>query len=144
MILHVLDASVAAKWFLPRGEEQFIPEALALLRQFQSGEVKLLVPELFWIELANILWKAVRKRRLRQLDADAAVRELLGDEEIETFSSKDLVIDALEVASRKGLSLYDSVYIALAAKTGCVFVTADERLVRAVGPDLPVKWLGDL
>ena len=66
--LLVLDASVAAKWFLPRSGEPLAEEALALLRRYADGEIELTVPDLFWAEFGNILWKAseragCRKRR---------------------------------------------------------------------------------
>ena len=46
MSLLVLDASVAAKWFLPRVGEPLADEALALLRRYAEGEIELIVPDL--------------------------------------------------------------------------------------------------
>jgi hypothetical protein len=36
-------------------------EALALLRQYSAGNIEFVVPDLFWAEFGNILWKCVRK-----------------------------------------------------------------------------------
>jgi predicted nucleic acid-binding protein len=36
----------------------------------------------------------------------------------------------------------DSIYLTLALETGGKLVTADEKLVNAAGPRLPVVWLG--
>jgi hypothetical protein len=47
----VIDASVAAKWFLP--DEPFSERALELL-----------LPDLFFSECGNILWKAARRKSL--------------------------------------------------------------------------------
>jgi predicted nucleic acid-binding protein len=55
----VLDASVAAKWLLPVSDEPLALEAIALFVQFSEGKLQLYVPDLFWSEMANVLWKAV-------------------------------------------------------------------------------------
>jgi predicted nucleic acid-binding protein len=57
----VLDASVAAKWVLPEQGETLSREAVLLLTRFAGGEVEFAVPDLFWPEVGNILWKCVRK-----------------------------------------------------------------------------------
>jgi len=58
--LFVVDASVAAKWFVPAEGETLTYEALEFLRRYATGQIRLIVPDLFWGEFANILWKAVR------------------------------------------------------------------------------------
>jgi len=60
----VLDASVAAKWFLPASGETLTEEALRLLEGYVKGDPQFLVPDLFWPEFGNILWKAVRLGRI--------------------------------------------------------------------------------
>ena len=59
----VLDASVAAKWFRPPADETLLEEALDLLGRYTKGEVRFIVPDLFWPEFGNILWKAMRQGR---------------------------------------------------------------------------------
>ena len=72
----VLDASVAAKWFLPSAGESLTDEASALLKSYARGRLRLLVPDLFWIEFANILWKSVRQGRWPQASAELALRAM--------------------------------------------------------------------
>jgi predicted nucleic acid-binding protein len=72
----VVDASVAAKWFLPATGETLTQQALQLLRHYAAGELRFLVPDLFWAEFANIMWKAVRQRRWPQASAEVAVRAM--------------------------------------------------------------------
>jgi predicted nucleic acid-binding protein len=62
----VIDASVAAKWFLPASGETLTTEALGMLESYAEGRLRLLAPDLFWPEFGNILWKAARHVR-RQL-----------------------------------------------------------------------------
>jgi predicted nucleic acid-binding protein len=54
---YVLDASVAAKWFLPRAHETLVDEALALLSDYAADRISLMAPDLLWPEFANILWR---------------------------------------------------------------------------------------
>ena len=53
----MLDASVAAKWWLAGKEEQLRDEALDLLKRYVEGEIRFIVPDLFWPELGNIFGK---------------------------------------------------------------------------------------
>ena len=49
---------------------------------------------------------------------------------------------ALQIAVVCDRSFYDSLYVALALSTGTELITADERLVSALGSRFPVRWLG--
>ncbi len=137
----VLDASVAAKWFLPAASEPLRDEALELLKGYAAGDLRFLVPDLFWPELGNIFWKAVRQQRWSQAEAEAALGSAR-DRNFPTLPSLPLLGDAFSIASAFDRSVYDSLYVAaaLAAKTD--LVTADERLANALAAHLPVKWLG--
>ena len=137
----VLDASVAAKWLLPAAAEPFIEQANRLLAEEATGRVEFTVPDLFWPEIGNIAWKAVRARRFtaeEAADSLATARNW----KFQTVSSRQLLQPALEIGLLYDRSFYDSVYLALAVSQHATLVTADERLVNAVGAHLPVKWLG--
>ena len=60
MSVIVVDASVAAKWFPPATGETLADEAFHPFDQYAKGEVRFVVPDLFWAELGNLFWKAVR------------------------------------------------------------------------------------
>jgi predicted nucleic acid-binding protein len=139
----VVDASVGAKWFLPAAAEPLASEAQRLLELYTQGQVRLLVPDLFWPELGNILWKATLQGRITQQDAESSVARAcqLG---LLVLPSVDLVAQALTLAVASRRTVYDSVYIAAAMSESVPFLTADERLVNATGARLPVRWLGAL
>lgn len=137
----VLDASVAVKWALPAVNEQLRPQAFRLLESYLAKEIEFLVPDVFWAEVGNVLWKAVRQRRQSRSDAEEALVEMIGRDFL-TVSSIDLLPEALSIALSFDRAVYDSLYIALAEKTSSQLVTADERLANAMAARFPVKWLG--
>ena len=141
MKLYVVDASVAGKWLLPGPPEPLQQEAVSLLRQLVDGQVRLMVPDFFWIEVANILWKAIRTGRCTRSTAEMAL-SALRRHELTTLPVLPLVDSAFDKAIVFGRSVYDSIYFALALETGGKLVTADEKLVNAVGTRLPIIWLG--
>ena len=140
---YVLDVSVAAKWSLPSPNEPYAEHAAALLNRYVQGEVRFVVPDLFWDELANVFWKAARQGRWSRSDAETAIRSAV-QREIPTVSAPTLIEDALEIAATFDRSVYDSLYLALAIASKMYFVTADERLANALAAQLPVKWLPTL
>ncbi len=137
----VLDASVAAKWFLPATGEPLAQEALQLLGRYARGEMRFLVPDLFWPEFANILWKAARQGRCSEKTALAALASLK-TLELPTVAARSLAEDALRMAVTFDRTVYDCVYVALAVKSNAPLVTADERLAAALAAHFPVKLLG--
>ena len=73
---YVIDASVAAKWCLPATQETLVAEANELLRRQAEGRVRFVVPDLFWAEMGNILWKAVGAGRCTREFADSSLSML--------------------------------------------------------------------
>ena len=143
MIWFVVDVSVAAKWVLRGPEEHFVPQARELLLQIVEGEIQVIVPDLFWVELGNVLWNAVRRGRCTRLTAESGMREVQ-QQGLITSSSQGLLEAAFDIAVRFNCTVYDSMYIALASRRGAQLVTADEKLANAVAAHFPVKWLGAL
>jgi predicted nucleic acid-binding protein len=140
---YVIDASVAAKWVLPASGQTLTRESLELLKRYAAGKVRFVVPDLFWAELANILWKAVRQGRLRLASAETALNAMR-DRNFPTISSHTLLVEAFAIATAFDRAVYDALYVALAVNSKSQLVTADERLANALAAHLPVKWLGSL
>jgi predicted nucleic acid-binding protein len=140
---YVIDASVAAKWVLPARGETLTQEALELLRRYAAGELRFVVPDLFWAELGNILWKAVRQKRVPIASAESALLSMR-DRGFPTVPSQTLLAGAFVIATAFDRAVYDALYVALALDSKSQLVTADERLANALAAHLPVKWLGSL
>jgi predicted nucleic acid-binding protein len=137
----VLDASVAVKWTVPSAKETLTLESLHLLKRYTDGELNFIVPDVFWAEVANVLWKGVRQRRWPQAVAERAASDMR-NRNFFTVSSLELQAEALEIAFANERSVYDCLYVALAVQFKVEMVTADERLANALAARLPVKWLG--
>ena len=140
MTSYVLDAGVAAKWFLPAADEPLSAEALRLLRRYSKAQVGLMVPDLFFPEFSNIFWKAERRGRCDAATADAAVSEILRGG-FSIFPTVSLIQPAIQIARAFDRTVYDCIYIALAIETNTQLVTADEKLANSLS-GMPVTWLG--
>ena len=139
----VLDASVALKWAIPPANETLSAESLQLLQEYVGGKVDFLVPDIFWVELGNVLWKGVRARRWSRAAAECIASEMQA-RNFSTVPSRTLMTDALKIALAYDRAVYDCLYVALAIRSRSQMITADERLANALAAYLPVKWLGAL
>jgi predicted nucleic acid-binding protein len=139
--LVVVDASVAAKWFLPEDREALVSEALALLDEYDREEVRFVVPDLFYVETASAIWKAVRVGRVSRAFGDQAL-VLLTQRKFPTVPSLKLLDSAFQIATAFERTVYDSLYVALAVQAKAQLITADERLANYLAARFPVKWLG--
>jgi predicted nucleic acid-binding protein len=119
----VVDASIAVKWFVPE-------ELSAAARRLLAAEYELLAPDLLWAELGNALWKKHRRRELDQRTAGRLLRDF-SRVPIEFHRTIRWAGAALELAMRHGVTVYDALYLALAAGHGCRVLTADRRLREA-------------
>ena len=120
----VVDSSVALKWFVP---EVLTDEAVSLL----DAGIELLAPDLLYPEAGNILWKKVGRGEIEPRDA-RDILAALGRVPLSVVSSSLLVEAALEIALAHRRTVYDALYVALAVARDAVFVTADDRLARAL------------
>jgi predicted nucleic acid-binding protein len=137
----VLDASVAVKWAIPSGTETLTAEAFQLLKRYSDGKINFIVPDIFWAEVGNVLWKGVRQQRWQQDFAQLAASDTR-ERDFLTVSSQELLSEALAIAFAYDRSVCDCLYVALAIRFKTEMITADERLANALAARLPVKWLG--
>ena len=137
----VVHACVAVKWLLPAAGEGLLEQANRLLERHVKRELQLLAPNLIEAEIGNVLWKAVQRNRISPTEAENSVRQFTALA-IHVLPTSDLLCQALQIAVGCNRSFYDSLYVALALATKTELVTADERLVNALGSRFPIRWLG--
>lgn len=124
----VIDASVALKWYIP---EVHSDSALYVLSRQQAGEWIFVVPDLFLCEAGNILWKKVWKTEITLKDARDIIRSLIAVPK-RTYSSEIFVSYAIGIAANLKRTVYDCIYLSLAAYLDCSMLTADKKLFTAL------------
>jgi predicted nucleic acid-binding protein len=117
----VVDACVAVKWVV---SEEHSDAAFHFAREGHD----LIVPDLFFPEIANVLWKKCRRGQMDPDKAPKALRALFAIG-MTVHTVRSLVFDALEISLRHGCSAYDAVYLALALHENCRLVTADWKFI---------------
>jgi len=124
----VIDASILVKLFF----EEEHSDASA---RFVKNVTELLAPDLLWAEVANVVWKRLRRREITAADAGALVDEMLRVPVV-THGHLGLVGPALTLAAETGRTVYDCLYLALAIRENIPLLTGDERLANglAAGP----------
>ncbi len=134
----VMDASVGIKLFI---EEKFSDKVQRLFAKLtEDPQAEIHVPDLFYIECANILLKYTRRFDRPLEDSLADIKDL-GKLALKTTSALELIEDALQLASEKKITAYDACYAVLAQRLGLPLITADAPLAKAI--DWAV-WIGDL
>jgi len=123
---YVVDASVGVKLLLPEEHSLHVQELFETA--LRDGGSSLHVPDLFFVECANVLWKKVRRGEHPQSLAVQNLARLraLG---LPTTPTSQLVDRALELACVHGTTVYDACYVALAERLDLPLLTADSRLV---------------
>ncbi|HEY0833970.1 MAG TPA: type II toxin-antitoxin system VapC family toxin [Azospirillum sp.] len=118
----VVDSSIAVKWV--------ISEADSAHARMMAGQWAFLAPEFLQVEVANILWKHVRRTELTPATASQAMVTLRRAPVTWTCDA-DLVDDAYRLSGILDHPVYDCLYLALGQRHRVPVVTADRRLVAA-------------
>jgi len=135
----VIDGGVAVKWFVA---EPGSAEAKHIFRKYLLGNLNLLAPDFIYAEFGNIMWKKQAFQNFDAADAADIVEEFRLGIALTLTSAEALLDDVYRIAVTHKRTVYDSLYLALSLREGCQFVTADERLVNAVGSAfLNIVWL---
>ncbi|HEX4961520.1 MAG TPA: type II toxin-antitoxin system VapC family toxin [Thermoanaerobaculia bacterium] len=142
----VIDASVAAKWFLQDSFEDHVDLAEEVLLDLLAGEIELHAPRIMSYEVCRLLWKACLskgpEKRAKRLDKETAL------ECVEAFFELSLpfadttaleAASAIEMGVRYWKNFYDMTYLHLAEELSCKIITADEKLLRSVPKGFPLQ-----
>jgi predicted nucleic acid-binding protein len=137
----VIDSSVAIKWFV---FEQYSLEADRILQEYRVGSWLFHAPDLIYGEVGNVMWKKQAFQGFDPADAERIISDFRTKIRISVSASADLLESGFRLAVAHRRAVYDSLYLALSLQLGCPFVTADEKLVNAIGPVYPnVIWLAN-
>jgi len=93
-------------------------------------------------EVANALWKKVIRREMSLENAVSIVEDLVSDV-IPLYRQERFLPEALRIAARNHITVYDSLFIALAKDLGAVLVTLDKKQADAAsreGVETEVLW----
>lgn len=119
----VLDASVIVKEF---SNEIDTDKTIKLIKSHVNNEILIIVPELLFIEVLNAF-------RFKNKDENA-IKKINSDLEGFQFevqrTTKSLLDKSIEISINNNLTIYDSIYIALAQFNGCPLITADKELYK--------------
>ena len=133
MKTYVIDTSAAVKWYIP---EPLSDAALYYLELYRQEQARLLAPDLIIAEIGNVLWKKVRQNELIIQDARQVGDILSNYCPLRLISSSKLMPAALEIAIFKGLTIYDSLYLALTVSVEASLITADQE-IKKLAQSLP-------
>lgn len=123
----VVDASVALSWCF---RDEASAYSQAVLDFLETGDA--MVPQLFWIEIANATLVAERRGRI-QPDDLTQFTELLSQLQIETDAGSEMRVlsEVRPLAQKESLTVYDSIYLDLAMRESLPLATLDDALLRA-------------
>jgi len=121
----VLDSSVVIKWF--RRYEVLREQALQLRQAYLDGHLFIHVPDLLIYEIANVLRY---KPDMDETKVQQALQSLfdmrIGIEHIEP----EATARAVEMAYSYDITVYDTVFVALAEQLEADFITVDGELLQ--------------
>ena len=124
----VVDASTALAWVLP---SQTSPEADGLLTRIEAGATPV-VPSLWFLEVANSLLAAQRRRLLTASERGQALEQLSAlSFRVDEDSSRAAFGRVSTLAEQQRLSVYDAAYLDTALRRKLPLATRDRALMIA-------------
>lgn len=133
----VVDTSVAFKWLCPH-DEHGAEEAVSLLQAHGAGEISLLAPATFFVELANAVWCS---RHFTREDASATIAEFQALTIDVAEATPRRLAAAAGLSYRHGMSLYDALFLQLAEELDCPLVTADRKAFAGIETPIEIRLL---
>ena len=124
----IVDASVGFAWVY---QGQATPETDELLNDVAAGAT-VVVPALWYLEMANVLLIAQRRHRLTALQRQAALERLTALQfTVDEEGTRHAFGKTSELAEEYGLTIYDAVYLELALRRSLPLATRDAALKTA-------------
>lgn len=123
----VLDTSATAPFLLADERQDRLPEVVVAV-----GEGNCIAPAIWSWEVANLLWKVLRSRRVKESELTLVLRDIedLGIS-IDTDSVAQALGSTLLLAKYHDLTAYDAAYLELALRMNADLATFDADLRKA-------------
>ncbi len=123
----VLDASVAVKWFNEENEDD-VEIALEIQRQKILNKLEIIVPDLFFLEIIN----AFITRSAFSTEDILIMEEALQKMNLKIiFPGHSVLNESIKVARDFNLTMYDSLYIAIASFYQVPLLTGDKKILQS-------------
>jgi predicted nucleic acid-binding protein len=133
----VLDTSVVVKWFVNPPEED-LEAALEVRRKIAEAEFDLIIPDLMFYELANVLRYQPQIRVEEVAKAIDTLKAMSLD--VRPFSSA-LGKEAVRLGRGAGITAYDAYFVVFAEALESPLLTADRRCYMRIRGRPSVKLL---
>jgi predicted nucleic acid-binding protein len=123
----VLDCSIAVAWLF---EDEATAQTDDLLAQLRDGCA--FVPNLWQLELGNVLVQAERRERITAAQISACLElvarlPIVTDTETDSRAFREILI----LARTETITTYDAAYLELAIRRGVPLATQDSKLISA-------------
>jgi predicted nucleic acid-binding protein len=126
---YCLDTSIFIKYLCPDEQEEKATELV-----INALSERLVAPSFAWAEIASVLRKKVRSNLLTSKEAEILYQAFC-DFDIDYIDSENIRLRAWEIAEKyQLLTLYDSVFLAVAEKESAQYWTADHVLLKKLIP----------
>jgi predicted nucleic acid-binding protein len=130
----VLDSSVGFKTLVAETDSG---KAQQLYDNCLKGIHELLAPDVFSVEVAHSITRAERQARITPAQGARLLTDIL-NRLPQMHPSLPLLPRAYAISSTARIGVYDCLYLALAEREGCEFVTADDKLVKNLRGQFPI------
>jgi predicted nucleic acid-binding protein len=128
-MIGVVDASALIRLFIPDGP---LPNDFEkFLRGVERGLNIAIAPELLLAETANVINKKQISGELSESESNQLLSDILSIP-IRLFPHRPILMRAFELAREHNLTVYDTLYLALAEEHGAVIFTCDRKLLAIV------------
>ena len=125
-MIGVVDTSALIRLFVPDGP---LPNDFeGFLRGVERGLNIAIAPELLMAEAANVINKKQLSGELSESEGDQLLSDILSVP-IRLFPHRPILPRTFELARAHNLTVYDTLYLALAEEHGAVIFTGDRKLL---------------
>ncbi len=126
-MIGVVDTSALIRLFVPDGS---LPDGFdEFMRGVERGLNTAIAPELLLAEAANVINKKRKSEEFDENESNQLLSAILSVP-IRLFPHQPVIFRAFKMAGEHNLTVYDTLYLALAEDHGAVIFSADRKLLK--------------